>query len=763
MKRADHHAEERKVAVTSQMCSQTNAAYENYTELHNMQRADLDRAMATLGQSFDDEERRRAESSDELFQQEFVESDKQRGIEHLARIQKIVEKQESVYRNIMAKVIEAPPRVRKERTDPTDEARDTANQYRKREHAGIRVANSCVVANSMLRKQARYEKFHSNRLLIAIAGDERVASLKASHAEADRLAERRQHELVEKQFHKSLASQQKRNEQQKMLKELQRFQDHQFELLQLKHHPESVSTQKHLPPVAHPNAPRTAPSSGVGSSKSEPIMARTMGSEPIYRDMQQSHKLFASTLDRWRSFEADNEKRTEAYWRKMLQGERKKESEKKESKLGVLRRKVTEINTIRRFVQQAQHSLEGRDMDKMEVVETMDVSEEPLDSPLLSPSLGSALDASGRSLYSERLEKVRYFQEEKERLAFAKRQRDMKNLEDKVERSRQLQLERVAKAQESMRIWEEKSTASSMKRDKDSRRSDGDLQAKMEMKQHLLEEKKAKENEEREQYFAAQTQAKQNIREAAKANRAETKRNLQERQAKENELAQSRLEERMKLNEKGGHSSTQEIARDRSEWKKEQDSQLSASIQKEIAEKSSRHEKALKQVAKPTTTREAIQRHRQLQKGRADQCRRASASELALPPELSLPAHLFLQSPSNNRRRLTTELIDAAESPSSDVQAHSADSGSPKVMRDSRTRRSFGLLSVSGGSGSAGLSSPAVRHGPSPTGGSSHRSTQFSQSDDESSDEEGNTFMQDLQMQSSKWLQDARKKADVLG
>jgi len=275
--------------------------------------------------------------------------------------------------------------------------------------------------------------------------------------------------------------------------------------------------------------------------------------------------------------------------------------------------------------------------------------------------------------------------------------------------------------------------------------------------------KKTKENEEREQYFAVQTQASQHIREAAKANRAETKRNLQERQAKENELVQSPLEERMKLNEKGGHSSTQEIARDRSEWKKEQDSQLSASIQKELAEKSSRHEKALKQVGKPTTTREAIQRHRQLQKGRAEQCRRASSSELALPPELSLPAHLFLQSPSNNRRRLTTELIDAAESPSSDVQAHSADSGSPKVMRDSRTRRSFGLLSVSGGSGSAGLSSPAVRHGPSPTGGSSHHSTQFSQSDDESSDEEGNTFMQYLQMQSSKWLQDARKKADVLG
>merc|ERR1711988_27242 len=64
------------------------------------------------------------------------------------------------------------------------------------------------------------------------------------HEVQDRNAALRLQERVEKQMERTFIAQQKRNEQQKMLKEIQRSQDHQFELLQLKHHPHSVSRDK---------------------------------------------------------------------------------------------------------------------------------------------------------------------------------------------------------------------------------------------------------------------------------------------------------------------------------------------------------------------------------------------------------------------------------------------------------------------------------------------------------------------------------------
>lgn len=768
MKRADAHAEDRKVEATNQIISQADSAYGNYMELHDMQRADLDRSMLTLAEAMDQEARRRADTNDELFQQEFVENDKQRGLDHLAKIQKIVEKQESVYRNIMAKVTEgdAQPKVRKERTDPTDEPNDAANLYRKRNDASVRVANACVVANSHVRKQARYDRFHQNRHLIAIADNEKIWALKASHAEADRLAERRQHELVEKQFHKTLASQQKRNEQQKMLKEIQRFQDHQFELLQLKHHPESVSTQKHLPPVHHPQAPQTAPSNSFSSSsKSEPNL-RSLNHEPIYRDIQQSHKLFASTLDKWRSFESDNEKRTEAYWRKMLQGERKKESENKGNKLAILKRRVTEINAVRKFVQHTQKSIDGFEIENIDHVD--DWTEENIDpssTPPLSPTAQSPSDAAGRKVYSERLEKIRYFQEQKERLAFEKRQRDMKFLEEKVMRSKKMNQERAAKAAESIRQWEEKNMASTMRRRSDATKNDGELHEKMESRQQMLDEKKERENQERDEYFGAKNLASLNVREAAKANLAETKKAFRERQAEKNEMAQVRLEERMRANER--NVSAPEAAREKYERKQSYEQNHSAMAQKEIDKKLSRHEEAKKRVAKPTSTLRALQKQRLLQKDKEAQGRRLSGSELALPPELTLPANLFLQSPSNGRRRLSSEMTetDPIEMSPSGAISPSADSpispGENQVRprQESRTK-SMGLLSVGGESGSAGLPSPVGRQGPSPTGGSSPHSILVSGSDDDdSSNEDTEGFLQDLQGRSSKWLQDIRKKS----
>jgi hypothetical protein len=369
------------------------------------------------------------------------------------------------------------------------------------------------------------------------------------------------------------------------------------------------------------------------------------------------------------------------------------------------------------------------------------------------------------SVYSERLEKVRQHQLEKERLAFQKRQRDMKYLEDKIKKGKQLQQERSAKASENMRQWEEKNMATTMKREKASNQNDGDFHKKLESQKQTFDEKKAREEEERNEYFGARAQAGETAYNAAKANKEQFKQTHKEKQAEKHGTSAARLEEKLKSIERVADASPTEIMREKIEMKQKSEQKLSATVKKEIENKLARVDEAKKRMAKPQNARETIEKQRLIRKDK-EKRRRPSFSELALPPDLAPASHLFLSSPSHAQRSMTTEVVDSFESPPLD-EALPQSADSEPGMRVTGTRSSGFLSVVSAGSSSAGQS-PALRHGLSTAGGSSLHSTLTSTRTNDShsesdSDDGGNHFLDDLQARSSNWLKDLRRKSDVLG
>merc|ERR1719401_653639 len=139
-------------------------------------------------------------------------------------------------------------------------------------------------------------------------------------------------------------------------------------------------------------------------------------------------------------------------------------------------------------------------------LDTVDFLEEAIDSTTPMTFLSPMSSDSVRSPYSERLEKVKFFHEDKNRMALEKRERDVNKLEEKVMRGKEFQQQKAAKAQESMRAWHKKNMQSSMRRDTMASRNDGEFYEKMESRKILMGDKKARADQEREEYFGSRRQ-----------------------------------------------------------------------------------------------------------------------------------------------------------------------------------------------------------------------------------------------------------------
>mmetsp|Transcript_4398 Transcript_4398/g.12861 ORF Transcript_4398/g.12861 Transcript_4398/m.12861 type:complete len:713 (-) Transcript_4398:6-2144(-) len=161
--------------------------------------------------------------------------------------------------------------------------------------------NARVVSEAMLRRRERFANFARRRKELVEQHRKCRDKIAVELEAADVRSAQRQRERLEESHRRAFAAQQRRNEQQKVFKENQREKDRAWEAYYLQ--------DQRSRAAGRASARRHSASEIDDTAETD-----------IYRLIQRSHASYAGTMERWRQFEAENERRTEAHRRKLLLG-----------------------------------------------------------------------------------------------------------------------------------------------------------------------------------------------------------------------------------------------------------------------------------------------------------------------------------------------------------------------------------------------------------------------------------------------------------
>jgi len=751
-----------------------------YATLHQQGKNDLVKSMNNMREEMDAaEERATSCPHAHLFQEDSVENDRLRGIENIAKIQELVWQQDQVYKTIMLKVYE-PGQKDERKTNSRATSREAGPKltpYPLEETNTVRENYACNVANQIARKNAREQQLDRNKATIHVQKVKYHRAMLDKHDMMDVKAAKRLQEMKDSQMEKTFVAQQRRNEQQKMLKEIQRSQDHQFELLQLKHHPTGGASASHnkLPPVASATPPGTDGEPAARMSRS--------ASEPIFKDISESHRLYINTLDKWRTIEYDNEKRTEAYWRKM--GATKRADTKCKAAKEHFKNAAHSISKIRTFAKAAGSTMGGTDdgtgsLGGFEGIDTEHLTNRTFESDDYFSGLQATIKASSstdslaasRKEYAARLERVKSYHLDLEQQGLDKLQKDKEYLEEKQRLGREFQQGKANRAGDGVKAWEIRSDASRVAREKAAIQNDGDCFIKMEAAGVRLDDLESKIDRNRSEMTSTNVLNQQTIKTAADKHEEDKKDVFREKQSEKNERGAELLEVRQKFQAHKAALGSAELA---AEFLAKQQATVQAfqkQTKEDINKKDARNANAVARLARQPTepmVREHSVSMSRMKLQRSDKGRddpdRVLSKELWLPPELALPPHLLL-SPKSSGTPAAKMLDSESASPSALSGASPAgtsgiDALEQQIM-DVVARKTVGIATNKTASSmlnsSGGMASSDANLGAS-AGGSSHQSGGSEASDGEESEGELQ-FISDLKTQSSKWLQQMRKGND---
>eukprot|EP00747_Dinoflagellata_sp_TGD_P163753 gnl/TRDRNA2_/TRDRNA2_182773_c0_seq1.p1 gnl/TRDRNA2_/TRDRNA2_182773_c0~~gnl/TRDRNA2_/TRDRNA2_182773_c0_seq1.p1 ORF type:complete len:759 (+),score=183.58 gnl/TRDRNA2_/TRDRNA2_182773_c0_seq1:128-2404(+) len=188
----------------------------------------------------------------------------------------------------------------------------------------------------MVRNQERNERSAKSRETTRLQDAERLNLLASWLEENDVRAANMQREKFAEQRRRAFIAEQRRSEQRKVWRELQRDEERTYLEYYSKAHKSSESKP----------SPSSSPRGGHRRPRTSPPVAGYQ-TEEIYRDMIRSHKGNANTMVKWKDFVAENERRSEAHWKKTFGGS-DRSMDKLKGKL--LKRTVRNIMDLRKVV-----------------------------------------------------------------------------------------------------------------------------------------------------------------------------------------------------------------------------------------------------------------------------------------------------------------------------------------------------------------------------------------------------------------------------
>lgn len=381
---------------------------------------------------------------------------------------------------------------------------------------------SCVVADGTLRRQARLIGFKERRQVMLEEHQislQRVAQkLEASEA---RCLERQQ-EIAEEQRRRAFERQQRRSEQQKMCRELRRDQEHRWELFYSK-----TDGGKNLP-----RSSANLHSGRAGSSSPHPVQADS-ANEDIYTKILRSHGLYEGALNEMRQFVAENERSTDAHWRKMLLGNANCRDtaslDRFRGRGRVLKRHFKDICKIKSFISRTS-TKEKLDNQKVCIENEMPANDVIVPQPLQRSDPSASLPRLGT--WSEKMQKCREHHETLREIGQQKLEQRDERLNEAGHRRKAHYGSVVSKAANQMLTWELRKEDASKKRAEFSVRSDHEIMQKETHFSHRLDEQQRHQQEERlkrcntktertRQVLANKLEEHQNAVEAGKRRQAE--------------------------------------------------------------------------------------------------------------------------------------------------------------------------------------------------------------------------------------------------
>eukprot|EP00927_Polykrikos_kofoidii_P050071 TRINITY_DN44013_c0_g1_i1.p1 TRINITY_DN44013_c0_g1~~TRINITY_DN44013_c0_g1_i1.p1 ORF type:complete len:774 (+),score=137.77 TRINITY_DN44013_c0_g1_i1:348-2324(+) len=186
-----------------------------------------------------------------------------------------------------------------------------------------------VIASKLFDSQIRSERFEhrqNEEHLKTIAKHERI---KAEQRAADIRSRKKLQQVLEENQRRAFANAARRSEQQKACREMLREHERVWAEYYAKVHNERPA---HAPQSSKSKAPRKRVSSSgarlrcSSASGSSPTVGSSANpesrggyvNEEVYQNMTRSHLIRNGTVERWKSFVSDNERRTDAHWQKLL-------------------------------------------------------------------------------------------------------------------------------------------------------------------------------------------------------------------------------------------------------------------------------------------------------------------------------------------------------------------------------------------------------------------------------------------------------------
>jgi len=589
---------------------------------------------------------------------DLVQMDRSRGVKHVAKMQQIVSGQQAMFNRICKTIQDEDEEQILVRTGH-DHDRRTKSPYPYDEvklltKTGMfnpsRMHNACNVANTIAYKKVRQEKVQRRRKQCVHDERARKEAMTEAHETADRCAVQRQREMHEKQAARTAAAHQKHGQQIRILHEIHKSQDQEFEKLQLKHHPSTCSSVK---PTVHnvakktqaadesPSNTQSRPSTSPTQSLEAKERARQLSDEQVSRNQLQSHNLYDKTLSKMKSYVADNERRTEVYWSKMYEGG-KDAHERKRRQLAAsgspTGRSPVDVSSVRRLLTKSfSTNLDGLDAtlqpgSPINADWNDDWNVEGFDSTLTSPNISKVLSSSPASpeQYAAKLERCKTHQMVLHEAALQKSDQNQKFLEDKRRRGKNELNQRANRAKDSNMAWQQRNDDSAQRREQLSEVNDAEVVEKLARTLQKQEEMQSQRDEDLSASAFTRRKKAQQTQEAARDRLEDSIRGFEVKREAGDKQGAMLLKLKMEHLEVRADSGIAEKSEAMLSHKAANHVALQRSVTAGLDKKQKRNEHAKYLVMKPKDSAQAFERYRYLRQENGDPRARAT------PPELTL-------------------------------------------------------------------------------------------------------------------------------